>query len=168
MAPAMPCKRMDKQHPSIVKANADPQSTNEKEFKTMCCGVVESRESTRQRAESLRSKTHEDRIVCKSFTSMTHSSSVHKFIPMQQAMKIPDAKAAVDTKWKKLETLQSWDLEQKSKTGGGQGDGVPRRAVNGRRRTREGPEPACVQALFLLGWHTQGGKGELTSCRGTV
>ena len=36
MAPAMPRKRMDKQHPSIVKANAEPQSSNEKEFKTKC------------------------------------------------------------------------------------------------------------------------------------
>ena len=32
----------------------------------------------------------------------------------------------------------------------------------------EGPEPACVQTLPLLGWHTQEEKGELTSCRGTV
>ena len=59
--------------------------------------------------------------------------------------------------------------KNKSKTGGGQGDGVPKAGVNRRRRTREGPEPACVQApFFVLGWHTQGGKGELTSCRGTV
>ena len=56
MAPAMPCKRMDKQHPSIVKANAELKSSNEKEFKTTCGGMFESRGSTRQRAESLRSK----------------------------------------------------------------------------------------------------------------
>ena len=36
------------------------------------------------------------RIASKDFTSMTHHNSVHKFIPMPQAMKIPDAKAAVD------------------------------------------------------------------------
>ena len=31
----------------------------------------------------------------------------------------------------------------------------PRQATNRRRRTREGPEPACVRAPFLFsGWHT--------------
>ena len=44
----------------------------------------------------------------------------------------------------------------------------PRQAFNRRRRTREGPEPACVQTPFTSGWHTQEGKDELTSCRGTV
>ena len=29
---------------------------------------------------------------------------------MPQAMKIPDAKAAVDEEWKKLETIPAWDL----------------------------------------------------------
>ena len=47
--------------------------------------------------------------------------------------------------------------------------GSPRQVSNRRRRTREGPEPACVQTPFmLLGWHTQEGKDELTCCRGTV
>ena len=36
---------------------------------------------------------------------------VHKFIPMPQAMKIPDAKAAVYKEWKKLEIIPAWDLE---------------------------------------------------------
>ena len=69
--------------------------------------IVESHESTRQRAESLKSKAHEERIVGKSFTSMTHCNLVHKFIPMPQAMKILDLKAAVDKEWKKLETIPS-------------------------------------------------------------
>ena len=29
---------------------------------------------------------------------------------MPQAMKIPDAMAAVDKEWKKLETIPAWDL----------------------------------------------------------
>ena len=72
--------------------------------------MVESHESTRQRAESLQSKTHEDRIAEKGFTSMTHYNLVHKFIPMPQAMNIPDAKAAVDKEWKQLETIPAWEL----------------------------------------------------------
>ena len=39
---------------------------------------------------------HKDRIAGKGYTSMTQYSLVRKFIPMIQAMKIPDAKAAVD------------------------------------------------------------------------
>ena len=36
---------------------------------------------------------------------MNHYNLVHKFIPIPQAMKIPDAEAAVDKDWKKLETI---------------------------------------------------------------
>ena len=57
-------------------------------------------------------KNQEDRTAGKGFTSMTHYNSVHKFIPMPQAMKIPDAKAAVNKEWKKLETIPAWDLEK--------------------------------------------------------
>ena len=71
--------------------------------------IVESHESTRRRTECLLSKTHEDRIAWKGFTSMTHYNLVHKFTPMPQAMKIPDAKAAVDKEWKKPETIPARD-----------------------------------------------------------
>ena len=43
---------------------------------------------------------------------MTHYKLVHKFIPMPQAMKILDAKAAVDKEWKKLETIPAWHLDR--------------------------------------------------------
>ena len=36
---------------------------------------------------------------------MTHYNLVRKFIPVPQAMKIPDAEAAMDKNWKKLETI---------------------------------------------------------------
>ena len=39
---------------------------------------------------------------------MNHYNLVHKFIPMPQAIKIPDAKAAVDKAWKKLEKIPAW------------------------------------------------------------
>ena len=44
--------------------------------------------------------------------SLSHCNLVHKFIPVPQAMKIPDAKAAVDKEWKKLETIPAWQLEK--------------------------------------------------------
>ena len=34
------------------------------------------------------------------------------FIPVPQAMKIPDAKAAADKEWKKLETIPAWQMEK--------------------------------------------------------
>ena len=66
--------------------------------------MMEAHESTRQRVERSVQKNHEDHIAGKGHTSMTHYTLVHKFIPMPQAMKIQDAKAAVDKEWKKLET----------------------------------------------------------------
>ena len=38
-------------------------------------------------------KNHEDHIAGKVFNSLSHHNLVHKFIPMPQAMKIPDAKS---------------------------------------------------------------------------
>ena len=42
-------------------------------------------------------------LQAKGFTLMTNYNLVHKFILMLQAMKTPDAKAAVDKEWEKLE-----------------------------------------------------------------
>ena len=38
-----------------------------------------------------------------------HYNLVRKFIPMTQAMKIPDAKAAVDKELEKLDTIPAWN-----------------------------------------------------------
>ena len=43
---------------------------------------------------------------------MSHYNLVHKFIPMPKAIKIPDAKAAVDKGWEKLETIPARQLEK--------------------------------------------------------
>ena len=71
-----------------------------------------------------------------------------------------------------MEKISAWNLTKvrtKKEVIDGQGMGSPRHVDNRRRRTREGPELACVRAPFhLLGWHMQGVKDELTSCRGTV
>ena len=42
--------------------------------------------------------------------SLSHYNMVRKFIPMLQAMKIPDAKAAVEKEWEKLEKIPAWQL----------------------------------------------------------
>ena len=40
-------------------------------------------------------KDHADRIAGKGFNSLSHYNLVHMFIPMLQAMKIPDANASL-------------------------------------------------------------------------
>ena len=55
---------------------------------------------------------NENRNAGKGFTSMIHDNLVHKLILMHQATKTPDAKAAVDKEWKKLETVPSRELEK--------------------------------------------------------
>ena len=52
------------------------------------------------------------KVAVQAKVSMIHHNLVHKFIPMPQAMKIPDAKAAVDKEWKKLETIPEWQPEK--------------------------------------------------------
>ena len=49
--------------------------------------------------EGCQSKNYEDHIAGKGMNSLSHHNLVHKFIPMPEAMKIPDAKAAVEREW---------------------------------------------------------------------
>ena len=63
---------------------------------------------TRKRLESNLPKNNEDDIAEKGFNSLSHKSLVRKWVPMPQAMTNPDAKAAVDKKWEKLEKLPAW------------------------------------------------------------
>ena len=42
--------------------------------------------------------------------SLSHYNLVSKFIPMPQAMKISDAKAAVEKEWEKVEKIPAWQL----------------------------------------------------------
>ena len=42
--------------------------------------------------------------------SLQHYNLVHKFTLVPQAMKIPEANAAVDKEWGKLEKISAWNL----------------------------------------------------------
>ena len=55
-----------------------------------------------------RDSDQEDYIAEKGFNSLGHDDLVRKPIPMLQAMKIPDAKAAVDKDLDKLKNMSSW------------------------------------------------------------
>ena len=55
---------------------------------------------------------HEDHIAGKGDNSLQHYNLVQKLIPMPQAMKIPEAKTAVDKEWEKLDKISSWNLRK--------------------------------------------------------
>ena len=60
--------------------------------------------------DSVTKKKNEDHIAGKGQNSI--SQCMHKFIPMPQVMKIPDAKASVDKEWKKLTVAVGESQEQ--------------------------------------------------------
>ena len=60
------------------------------EAKTRFNCIAEAHASTRQRIESVTKRIHEEHIAGKVQNSVLHYIFVHKFIPMPQALKIPD------------------------------------------------------------------------------
>ena len=80
--------------------------------------IVEADESMRIRMEGAPHRYQEDHIAQKGMNSLSRYNLVHTFIPMPQATKIPDAKAAVENNgeiwrkyqhgsWRKSETKMS-------------------------------------------------------------
>ena len=76
--------------------------------KTKYACIVDADESMRIRLEGVPQRYHEDHITAKGVNSVNHYNLVHKFIPVHQAMKIPDAKAAVEKEWEKSEKIPAW------------------------------------------------------------
>ena len=58
-------------------------------------------ESVRIRLERVPQRCHEDHIAAKGTNSLSHYNVAHKFIPMPQALSIPEAKAAVEKRMEK-------------------------------------------------------------------
>ena len=102
MPAAMPCK--------ILLKNSAETHCNFGKRKTKYACVVDADESTRPRLEGAGHKPHQDDITAKGTNSITHYSLVHKFTLMPQALQIPDAKAAVEKEWEKLEKNPAWDV----------------------------------------------------------
>ena len=112
MASAVPCKRTIAQTSNRVTVAFKSGEAEASETKTRFSCIAEAHESTRPRIESVTKRSHEDHIAGKGQHAVLHYNLVHKLIPMPQAMKIPDAKAAVDKEWKKLETIPAWQLDK--------------------------------------------------------
>ena len=74
------------------------------QHKTKYACIVEADESLRIRMEGSQSKNHVEHISGTGVNSLSHFHLVHKFIPMPEAVKIPDAKAAVEKEWQNWRT----------------------------------------------------------------
>ena len=115
----MPCKRAFPQacvRETVVSKTEEAMAS---EAKTRFSCFTEAHESTRQRIESVTKRIHEEHIAGKRQNSVLHYNFVHTFIPMPQAIKIPDAKAAVDKEWKKLEDNSSMATGECKEQAGG-------------------------------------------------
>ena len=111
METAMSCNKGTKKRSDFQETEAKNYESNNIPKTNHTC-IVEAHESTRQRLESSLPNDHEDHIAGKGYNSTNHLNLVHKFIPMSQAMTIPDAKAAVDREWKKLETILVYQFDK--------------------------------------------------------
>ena len=99
VAPALPCK---------FEKNRGNGASNKIHTKLAC--TLEADEFTRMRLGNLTPNHHEDHIAGKEGNSLHHYNLVHKFIPKHQAMKFPEAEAAVNQEWEKLEKISAWNL----------------------------------------------------------
>ena len=102
MPAAMPCK-------IPIKSSGETHRNLGKRKTNYVC-VVDSDESTRPRLEGAGHTPLQDHITAKGMNSLTHYSRVHIFILVPQALKFPDAKAAVDKEWEKLKKIPAWQL----------------------------------------------------------
>ena len=91
MPAAMPCKI------PIKSSGETHRNIGKRKTKYTC--VVDADECTRPRLEGAGHKPHQYHITAKGMNSITRYCLVHKFIPMPQAFKISDAKAAVEKEW---------------------------------------------------------------------
>ena len=110
MEAAMLCKMETKKRVGKSQETVASENNPRKKLKYTC--IVETHESRRKSLESILPRNHEDHIPERRCNSLTRDNLVHKFIQMAQAMKIPDAKAAVDKEWTKLETIPAWQLDK--------------------------------------------------------
>ena len=102
MPAAMPCKLQRDEYRETCRTV--------EEHKTSYACIVEADESMRKRMGGSPHKNHEDHIAGKGMNSLRHCNLVHKFIPLPQAMKTPDAKAVVEKEWENQEKMPAWQL----------------------------------------------------------
>ena len=102
--------------PSKTPVNCRGESCrNVVKHKTNYACIDDADESMRTRMEGSHHKNHEDHIAGKSVNSLSHYNLVHTFIPVPEAVKTPDAKAAVESGKIGENTGMAIDESQKQK-----------------------------------------------------
>ena len=114
MAAAIQCKRQCSQASIRETAVSKSGKAKTSEARTRSSCIAETHESTKQRTESVTKRIHEEHIAGKGQNIVLRYNSMLKFIPMPQAMLIPDAKAAVDKEWKEVKKRHTKQRKGKS------------------------------------------------------
>ena len=78
--------------------------------RTRYASFVEANESTRTHIGKTEPSDHADLIAEQGVKSLSHYNLVHKPAPIRQAMRILDAKAAVDKEREELENSPDWQM----------------------------------------------------------
>ena len=65
-----------------------------------------------KRCQTSSSHVHPPSVHRSGSTGSFHYGLVHKLVSIQEALKIPDAKAAVDKQWEKLKNIPAWDVKK--------------------------------------------------------
>ena len=99
MEAAVLCKLKTMKRPFKQREIDSESKGSNKIQKTKHACIAEAHESTRQRLEPTQ-KIMKITLRRKGSIRLITTNLVHKFVLKRQAMKIPDAKAAVDTEWK--------------------------------------------------------------------
>ena len=103
MGAALPCGLGTMNRPFKLR-EIDSERNPKKKNKHACVA-----EAARKRVERTLPKDHDDHIAEKGFNSLSHHTLVHN-VDASHAIKILDAKAALDKEWEKLEKLPAWQL----------------------------------------------------------
>ena len=91
-----------------VTGRGETSFVNPNTRRTRNACIIEAHGSTRSRMGKNQRRDHEDLIAEKGFNSLSHYNRVHWLSPIHQAMKILNAKAAVDRESEKFEQLPAW------------------------------------------------------------
>ena len=123
MDAAIPCKKRTNSSSGSQETGARFDASNEVPKKNAACLYSGSfLNPGGNERNHLFLKNHEDHIAGKGYNSMNHKKLVHEFMPMPKAMKIPDAKAAMDKQMEEARN-EAWQLDKvKSKKGGYSGN----------------------------------------------
>ena len=106
MEATLPCKMETRKRARTLLETATSKNSNSHNYACLVGSSRVHKEAFGTYSSKKSSRSHRGIGV----DYITRYNLVHKFIPMPQAMKIPDVKAAVDKECEKLEKVPAWQL----------------------------------------------------------